>query len=70
MPVYEFRCLACDTRFEARRAMADADAPATCPNGHADVRRLLSVFAAAGRASQPLAAASGGGCCGGGCGCR
>ena len=49
------------------------------PDGHADVKRLLSVFAVAGRAvpsagsrgSAGSAAAmpSGGGCCGGGCGC-
>jgi hypothetical protein len=46
--------------------MADADSPATCPDGHVDTTRLLSVFASTGGA-QP--APSGGGCCGGGCGC-
>ncbi len=52
--------------------MAEADAPATCPEGHTDTVRLLSVFAsvrATGEGGTPAMATSGGGCCGGGCGC-
>jgi len=41
MPIYEFRCQRCDERFELRRPMRDADAPATCALGHAEVTRLL-----------------------------
>jgi putative FmdB family regulatory protein len=68
---YEYRCRACGATFEERRAMAEADAPATCPDGHADTTRLLSVFAStsSGGASMPSAPSSGGGCCGGACGC-
>ena len=70
MPTYEYRCLTCDERFEQRTSFATAD-EASCPNGHAEVKRLLSTFAkvgaGAGGASTP--APSGGGCCGGGCGC-
>lgn len=72
MATYEFRCRTCGTTFEARRPMADADAPASCPDGHADTTRLLSVFASVGgsRPSAPMAPLpSGGGCCGGACGC-
>ena len=73
MATYEFRCRACGATFEERRPMADADAPATCPAGHRDTTRLLSVFASTGgRAAGgvPSAAPStGGGCCGGACGC-
>lgn len=54
--------------------MADSDAPATCPAGHRDTTRLLSVFASTGGASPapaPAAAPSrgghAGGCCGGAC---
>jgi putative FmdB family regulatory protein len=66
---YEYRCRACGATFEERRAMADADAPATCPDGHADTTRLLSVFASTtGGASAP-STPGGGGCCGGACGC-
>jgi putative FmdB family regulatory protein len=74
MATYEFRCRACGATFEERRAMADADAPATCPDGHRDTTRLLSVFASTSgsAASGPAPSApsmGGGGCCGGACGC-
>ena len=55
--------------------MADADAVATCPDGHTDTTRLLSVFAsttsgsAGTSASMSSAPMGGGGCCGGACGC-
>jgi len=72
MATYEYRCRTCGATFEARRPMAEADAPAPCPAGHDDTTRLLSVFASIGTA-QPSAAPSpvpaGGGCCGGACGC-
>jgi len=75
MPTYEYRCLTCSTVFEQRRSMADSDAPASCPSGHADTKRLLSVFAATSggggdslRAAPTSAAPSRpGGCCGGAC---
>jgi putative FmdB family regulatory protein len=79
MATYEFRCRACGATFEERRAMVDADAPATCPGGHTDTTRLLSVFASVsggkgGTAPAPSAPSmgggmGGGGCCGGACGC-
>jgi putative FmdB family regulatory protein len=73
VPIYEFRCRTCDERFEARRAMADADVPATCPQGHADTVRLLAAFAATGRAAAGPGGGSatpmGGGGCGGACAC-
>ena len=75
MATYEFRCRACGATFEERRPMAAADEPATCPSGHADTTRLLSVFASTSGsgAGAPLPSTpswgGGGGCCGGGCGC-
>jgi putative FmdB family regulatory protein len=42
VPTYEFRCRTCDTVFEERRPMAEASAPAVCPDGHDDVVKLLS----------------------------
>jgi putative FmdB family regulatory protein len=74
MPVYEYLCRTCDTRFEARRAMTDSGSPIDCPDGHADTTRLLSVFASVGRsgdlagAAAPVGAPMGGGC-GAGCAC-
>ncbi len=78
MPTYDIRCRACGLTFEARRPMAEADAPAPCPNGHDDTVRLLPTVALTGRVSaRPAPARSGGsgsaagagsgGCCGGGC---
>lgn len=68
MPVYEYRCDTCDERFELRRSLAEAGAPARCPAGHAGARRLLSVFATAGRSGAPSPAPVAGGC-GAGCAC-
>jgi putative FmdB family regulatory protein len=43
MPLYDFRCRACQTRFEAR---TPADGIARCPEcGSEDAERLLSPFA-------------------------
>ena len=67
MPRYDFRCRTCDRTYEVSRTMAEADAPATCPDGHTGADRLLPMFATTGSASGPAAAPSGGGCCGGGC---
>ena len=50
MPLYEYRCRTCEAVYEERRPMADADAPATCPEGHVGAARLLPVFATTGQA--------------------
>ncbi|MGH9093355.1 MAG: FmdB family zinc ribbon protein, partial [Acidimicrobiales bacterium] len=55
MPRYEYRCRTCGDVYEERRAMAEADAPATCPSGHTGAARLLPVFATTGLASPPAA---------------
>ena len=74
VPLYEYRCPICDETFEARRPMAEASDPISCPEGHVGARRLLSVFASVGGSSAPAPSApaapsAGGGCCGGMCGC-
>jgi putative FmdB family regulatory protein len=73
VPVYEFRCATCRVVFDDRRPMAEADAPATCPEGHVGATRLLPVFATTGLASAPLGAdvcgAPAPGGCGAGCAC-
>jgi putative FmdB family regulatory protein len=80
MPTYEFRCRTCDSVFEERRPMSEASAPATCPDGHPDAVKLLSVFASTGGrqassvSSSDVATAMSaprmGGGCGGGCACH
>jgi putative FmdB family regulatory protein len=79
MPTYEFRCRTCDSVFEERRPMSDASQPATCPAGHPDAVKLLSVFASVGGrqasgvssadVSTAMSAPRAGGC-GGGCACH
>lgn len=72
MPIYEFLCRECETRFDDLVSMSDAPT-ATCPAcGSSEVRRLLSAFAvgpgaSAGGSSSASTGGSGGGCCGGGC---
>ena len=74
MPRYEYRCRACGATFERNRPMAEASAPAQCPQGYDDTVKLLSTVSVSvgGRAatatSQP--GGGGGGCCVGACGCR
>lgn len=74
MPTYEYKCRECGTTFEARRSMAEANAPINCPDGHVDAIRMLSVFAsvnAGGSAkSAPAPAPRPAGGCGGGCACH
>ncbi|ANZ38150.1 FmdB family transcriptional regulator [Lentzea guizhouensis] len=65
MPTYEFRCRTCDDTFELKRPMSESSAPASCPDGHADTVKLLSMAGIGGTAAQP--SGGGGGCCGGGC---
>ncbi|MFI6868713.1 zinc ribbon domain-containing protein [Nocardia sp. NPDC050406] len=71
MPSYAYRCRGCGDTFELSRPMAEASAPATCPQGHEDTVKLLTTFGTVSRGGSgaPVAppAASGGGCCGGGC---
>jgi len=43
MVTYEYECLECGTRFEIKcRYGESAPCPTTCPNGHANVRRVYS----------------------------
>ena len=77
MPVYEYVCTACPSRFEKLRPMADMDAEAPCPEcGSSQTSRALSVFAAFmndgyGNTRASFNLGSGGGCGaeGGACAC-
>ncbi|HYK64897.1 MAG TPA: zinc ribbon domain-containing protein [Patescibacteria group bacterium] len=83
MPIYEYRCAACDHPFEAFVRNGDS---AECPDCRSTkLTRELSTFAARSNGNGTAAAeaaiansgtsnggsfSSGGGCCGGGCGCH
>ncbi|MEA3338552.1 MAG: zinc ribbon domain-containing protein [Chloroflexota bacterium] len=61
MPLYEYKCSDCEARFDALRAMVDADAPIACPKcGDENTRRTISLFSAIG--SEGLVAGAGSSC--------
>jgi len=76
MPIYEYRCTACDERFE--ELVRNPDVTVACPScGDAAAERLLSVFAGVGGSKTPaapdwgrVAAKSSAAACGPGCGCH
>jgi len=76
MPIYEYRCTACEERFE--ELVRNSDVAVACPEcGSAAAERLLSVFAGVGGSKTPAAtpdysrmATSPVGGCGPGCGCH
>ena len=69
MPVYEYYCSACHTKFDILRPMSQADAPIKCEHCESKkTARVLSVVFA--HSGGSLAESAGGGCaCGGACGC-
>ena len=73
MPIYEYRCDACERKFEVLTSFAQRDRAQVCPECESSrTRVLVSSFASLGGESElsPLPmASSGGGCCGGACGC-
>jgi putative FmdB family regulatory protein len=70
MPLYEYVCADCESKFEELRPLGRMDDPASCPKGHATGQRVLSVFAAMSRDatgdSIPMGGSGNG--CGGSCG--
>ncbi|MGH2719447.1 MAG: FmdB family zinc ribbon protein [Actinomycetota bacterium] len=75
MPLHEYLCQDCQSRFEAITAAARAD-EVTCPMCRSvQTRRLISVIAgvggrsSSGAADMGYASAPSGGCCGGAGGC-
>jgi len=74
MPVYEYYCADCQTKFEALRPMSKADEPIQCRNCESmHTSRAISLFAAfskgEGGTSQAIAGAGSGcsACAGGTC---
>ena len=61
MPLYEYECSDCETRFDALRGMSEADDPIDCPQcGSHDTRRMISLFSALG--DQGVIAGGGSAC--------
>ena len=70
MPIYTYRCAACDAEFEQ---LVRSDTKVACPHcSGRKVERLMSLTARPASAGKPadfswLGPPPGGGCCGGGC---
>lgn len=69
MPLYEYYCSKCSTKFDALRPINQADAPIKCEHCASQrTARVLSLFFAVGGGSSSAQEMSEGGG-GGGCGC-
>ena len=67
MPVYEYYCRTCETKFEKLQPISAASEPAECPSGHKGALRTLSLIASVGNGDSMQ---MGGACaCGGNCSC-
>jgi len=49
MPIYEYRCSGCNSKFELLRSVSKASEGADCPRCHSSAERILSTFSAQGR---------------------
>ncbi|MEW6180068.1 MAG: zinc ribbon domain-containing protein [Chloroflexota bacterium] len=72
MPLYEYICEDCGTRFDAFRSINEADRPISCKKCFSQhTHRALSLFFAASE-GKPVAGTTSGGCSscsGGSCSC-
>jgi putative FmdB family regulatory protein len=73
MPIYEYICDECETRFE--KIVINKQQQIACPNCASEKASIqLSVFSSASNSGPDKSSTSfssgGGGCCGGGCGCH
>ena len=72
MPIYEYSCRSCDTKFELMRPFSQSASPAACPTCKNSAERILSTFACftvnEGGSASPVAGTSSCSCgtCGGG----
>ncbi len=75
MPIYEYSCHQCTSKFEVMRPFSQSSVPAPCPTCKSSAERIPSTFAcfttSAGGAAMPVAGTSScscGSCGGGSCG--
>jgi len=52
MPIYEYRCTACENKFEKLSPIGQADDEVLCPVCHNKGKRMLSTFAAFSKGSS------------------
>ena len=61
MPLYEYKCSACNCKFEELHRISESAADSACPVCKARAKRIMSTFAAVSKDSQGLASSLGGG---------
>ena len=70
MPLYEYRCFACGTRFEKLMGYSATADGVTCPNCNSvNAKRLLSLFAPVSKNGASSTMSDADWSSGGGCGC-
>ena len=64
MPIYEYLCNDCDTKFELIRPVSRFSEPGPCPTCQKDANRIVSRFAcfSTDEGGAPVAVGGGGGC--------
>ncbi len=65
MPIYEYVCPDCDSKFELLRPVSQANEGASCPQCQNMADRVLSAFYSISRAASGVTAPIGGSSCGG-----
>ena len=52
MPIYEYVCSKCGSKFELLRRLSQASEDAPCPECQSTAKRIMSTFAACSRSSD------------------
>ena len=60
MPIYEYACPKCKSRFELLRPMSRADEAAACPHCRSKAQRVLSTFACRSKGAEGESSSIGG----------
>lgn len=63
MPIYEYVCTNCDSKFELLRSMSQMDEKAECPKCKNGAKRVLSTFACFSTDESGMTSAVGGDSC-------
>ena len=65
MPIYEYYCAHCDTKFELLRAVSKANEGASCVHCHKEARRIPSRFSSLAKDVSGVTSPIGGNSCSG-----
>jgi len=63
MPIYEYRCSSCNSKFELLRSLSKANEGAQCPRCHSPAERILSTFSSLSRDESGQTTSIGGSSC-------